>query len=77
MRDTIFKLGQTKLVLAITVIAIFLAVTFDAMIAEILQHNINPKEDYLRVAIIALLIAPSISWYLVGLLFELYKLEKN
>lgn len=77
MRHTIFKLGRTKLVLAITVISIFLAVTFDIMIAEVLGHNLKPKEDYLRVAIIALLIAPSISWYLVGLLFELYKLEKK
>lgn len=77
MRHTILKLGQIKLVFIITAIAIFLAITTDALIAEILRHNINPREDFLRAAIIPLLIAPFISWYLVGLLFELDKLEKK
>ncbi len=77
MRHKILKLGQIKLVFIITAIAIFLAITTDALIAEILHHNINPREDFLRAAIVPLLIAPFISWYLVGLLFELDKLEKK
>ena len=77
MRHTILKLGRIKLVFIITAIAIFLAITTDAVIAEILHHNLNPREDFLRAAIIPLLITPFISWYLIGLLFELDKLEKE
>ncbi len=77
MRHTILKLGQIKLVLIITVIAVFLAITTDILIAEILHHDISLTEDLLRAAIIPLLITPFISWYLVGLLFELVRLEQK
>ena len=77
MNQKILKLGRIKLVLMITVIAVFLAITTDALIAEILSHDINLTEDLLRAAIIPLLIAPVISWYLVGILYELERLEKK
>jgi len=51
--------------------------TTDALLAKILNHEFRASEDLLRAAIIPLLIAPFISWYLVGLLFELDHLEQK
>jgi predicted signal transduction protein with EAL and GGDEF domain len=51
--------------------------TTDALLAKILHHEFLASEDLLRAAIIPLLIAPFLSWYLVGLLFELDHLEQK
>jgi diguanylate cyclase (GGDEF)-like protein len=77
MKYEILKLSRIRLVLIITAIAVILAITTDMIIAHLLNHDIEPLEDLLRAAIIPLLIAPFISWYLVGLLFELDRLEKK
>jgi diguanylate cyclase (GGDEF)-like protein len=77
MKYEILKLSRIGLVLIITAIAVILAITTDMIIARLLNHDIEPLEDLLRAAIIPLLIAPFISWYLVGLLFELDRLEKK
>lgn len=77
MRHATLKFGRIKLVLIITVIAVLLAMTTDILLAKILNHEIIVSEALLRAAIIPLLIAPFISWYLVGLLFELDHLEQK
>ena len=77
MRHTILRFGRIKLVLIITVIAVLMAMATDTLLARILHHEFIVSEDLLRAAIIPLLIAPFISWYLVGLLFELDHLEQK
>jgi diguanylate cyclase (GGDEF)-like protein len=77
MKKQILKLGRNRLVLAITVTSTLMALVSDFTIAKVLGHNITPAEDLLRAAIIPFLIAPFVSWYLVGFLFELDKLEKK
>ncbi len=77
MRYKIQRLGRTKLVLIITALSLALAIIFDVFLARLLDHEISWSEDILRASIIPLLIAPFISWYLIGLLLELHHLEKE
>jgi len=77
MKQKILGLGRRRIVVIITLVSIFLAIVSDYFIAKLLGHNFSPSQDLLRAGIIPLLIAPFISWYLVGLLFELEKLEKE
>jgi len=77
MKHRVIELGRKKLVLIVTLVSVFMAIVSDFTIAKILGHNILISEDLLRAAIIPLLIAPFVSWYLLGLLFELEKLEKK
>ena len=58
-------------------IAIIMAIVLDIIIARLLGHSTLQAQDLIRASLIPLVIAPFISWYLVGLLIELNKMEKN
>lgn len=77
MRHSVIKLGRIKLIFIITAISTFLAISIDYTIAQILNHSFEMSEDLVRASIIPLVIAPFISWYLVGILFEIDSLEKK
>lgn len=70
MKNLILKLGRIKLVIIFTLIATVSALFLDMLIAKTLGHDINLSEDLLRAVIIPLLLAPTISWYLIGLFYD-------
>lgn len=76
MRYQIRRMGRPKLVIIITVVSVFLALLTDYTIAQTLNHTFLLQEDAIRAAIIPIIIAPFISWYLVGLIFELDRKER-
>ena len=75
MRRIIQKLGRVKVVIIITVIAFLLAVTIDSLLAKILLHQFKQSEAIIRALVISLIVAPTVSWYLIDSFFELDKLE--
>lgn len=76
MRYQIQSLGRPKLVVIITVVSLSLALVTDYLIAYFLKHEFLLMEDAVRASIIPLIIAPFVSWYLVGLIFELDRQER-
>jgi len=76
MRDIIIKLGRVKLVLAITAISVFLAVALNYLIAKVFNHSLY-MDDFLRAVLIPLVIAPLISWYLIGLVLTIDQVEQK
>lgn len=77
MRSELRKLGRVNLVINITLVSVFLAVLLNILLAEVFAHELNLKESLLRSGMIPLFIAPFVSWYLVGVLFDLDRLEKE
>ena len=77
MRQTIQKLGRVKLVFIITLIAFLLAALIDSIIAHSLDHQFKQSEAIIRALIISIVVAPIISWYLVGVFFQLDILEQK
>lgn len=70
------SLGRIKSTILITLVAITLAVILDILLGKILGVPIG-SQDLTKACLIALIIAPFISWYPLGLLFKLDKLKKE
>lgn len=77
MRQIIQKLGRVRVVIIITVASFLLAMVFNSLLANLLNHQFEQSEAAIRVSIISIILVPLISWYLTGAFFDLDKLEKN
>jgi len=78
MRRRLQSLGRGYLVILITVIAIALATGLNTTIVLLFTLNLEQLAiTNLKALVIALVVAPALSWHLVGLLFKLDKLEKK
>lgn len=77
MRKHIQKLSRPQLVFIITLVAVCSAVILDFTISSILNHQYIIEETIIRVVSIPLIITPFLSWYLVGFMFNLDRLEKK
>ncbi len=75
IRQYLRQIGRKRLVVLISMSALLLAVILDTLIASLLGHEFKFGEDGVRAFILPLIIAPVISWYLVGLLLRLESLE--
>ena len=74
MRKTIIHLGQIKVVILITIFSIIASVSIYVPIAYFMEGRIFISG--IIVSIVApMIIAPSISWYTMGLLIKLHNLE--
>ncbi|MBJ7549728.1 GGDEF domain-containing protein [Marinomonas ostreistagni] len=76
MRSIIQKLSRCKLVFLITLTALIMAICTDYGLAIFFGHEFN-FDDLTRATIIPLIIAPFVSWYLVGLIYRLDKTERR
>lgn len=77
MRLVVRRLGRVKLMLIITAISVVMAVILNLLISYIFNYETPIEQSVLRAAIIPLIIAPAVSWYLLGLLLDLDKLEEE
>jgi diguanylate cyclase (GGDEF)-like protein len=80
MRQIIVKLGRTKTTIIITILSIFLSVciTLLALYAlGLLAVNLNIFAGLLIAISAPLIVAPSISWIIIGLIFEIHELEED
>lgn len=77
MRIVVRRLGRVKLVLIITIVSVFMAVVLNFGISLLFDHDTPIEEGILRAALIPLVIAPAVSWYLLGLLLDLDQLEEK
>lgn len=75
MRLVIRRLGRFKLMLIITALSVMMSIALNLLISGLLYYQTPVIESITRAAIIPLLIAPVLSWYLLGLLVDLDKLE--
>jgi len=77
MRLVVRRLGRLKLMLIITAISVVMAVVLNLLISYIFDYQTPIEQSILRAALIPLIIAPVVSWYLLGLLLDLDKLEEE
>ena len=77
MKKLIQKIGREKTVLLITFISLVLAIVLDLLLAKVLQHQFIQTEIITRVVIITLILIPMASWHLLGVYFDLEKLEND
>ena len=75
MRKVIRKLGRIKLVLIITVITIILAELLAFLIPYTLGFPYVSPDTPVITALVTLIVTPIASWYLLGVLISLDKLE--
>ena len=74
MRKVIYKIGRVRVVILISMIAVLLAVGLN-YIFQLFQEDIFSHSSLLRAAVIPVIIAPILSWYLVGLFVRVIELE--
>lgn len=77
MKDWLLKLGKMNAVLIITAIAVALAMLLDVSVGYLLNHDMNISQGLVRAGVLAVLIAPLISWNLLDVFFEVDLLEKE
>ncbi|MDB4838122.1 GGDEF domain-containing protein [Marinomonas sp.] len=75
IRLMIRKLGRVGLVVTLTVLSTVLAVMMNFSLVGLLNLDYTPYEDITIITIITLILTPGLSWYLIGLFFEVDKLE--
>lgn len=76
MRKYLAKLGRIRLVALLTLLAMILAVLFNCIIL-LIQNNPITIDALIRSFIIPIIIAPLLSWALVGLYLRIDELEKQ
>ena len=77
MKHKILSLGRINFIILLTLLSCVLAILLDIIIAKLLNHEISWSEDLVRATIIPLLMTPGLSWFLIGLLFELNDLHEK
>lgn len=75
MREQIIKLGRLKLVAIITLVALGLTVALHGLLGQLFDNNVG--KALLNAGIVPLLVAPLVSWYLVGVFFEVNQQERR
>lgn len=76
MRKVIYKIGRIRIVILLSVIAVLLAVGLN-YIFQLFQEDSFSYSSLFRAAVIPVIVAPLLSWYLVGLFLRVIKLEKK
>ena len=80
MRQTFVKLGRLKSSILVTLVCIFYSIVITTSILFALGRKFNSVNTHigLLIAIIApLVVAPIISWFMIGLILEIHKLEEE
>ncbi|MDB4838120.1 GGDEF domain-containing protein [Marinomonas sp.] len=75
MRDLLRKIGRPRLVILFVVIASLLSIFIKYLLEKLFGFSFILFEEVIFILIAVSLIAPLLSWYLLGLLFELDELE--
>jgi diguanylate cyclase (GGDEF)-like protein len=78
LRNLIVRFGRVPTVLVVTVLSTVLAVILSGVVTLIIEGGYNTAsmtESYVISALVAIVVAPMASWYLVGLLIRLHTLE--
>jgi diguanylate cyclase (GGDEF)-like protein len=74
MREIVTKFGRNLVILIITLISIALSMLITYLVLEL--TNSSQKPTAMMISVLApLIIAPLVSWHIVGLLFEIDQLE--
>jgi len=74
MRNKIVKLGRSKIVGIITLISIAISILVYMVIGYLIEGNIAITGILIAI-IVSLIMAPLISWYMIGLLIKVHYLE--
>jgi predicted signal transduction protein with EAL and GGDEF domain len=80
MRNTVIKLGRVKTIIITTLISVFLSViitTLALYIFNLISISLNTFIGLLIAITAPLIVAPSLSWLLTGLIFKIHKLEEE
>ncbi len=76
LRQKVLLLGRAKVIIILTIMAMFIASMIDLFVAKFLgAHYIIG--DIVRTSLVVLIVTPFVSWYPISLLFELDRLEKK
>ncbi|WP_223669306.1 GGDEF domain-containing protein [Kangiella shandongensis] len=76
MKTILYKVGRIKLILIITLTALIMAVGLNFLFQSFQEVNFS-YTSLIRSALIPIIIAPVISWYLVGLFLQVIELEQT
>lgn len=77
MRKVVRRLGRIKLLLIISLASILMSISLNFMFSMLMNQQLPTGEGILKAGLIPLIIAPVVSWYLLGLLLDLDKLEEK
>jgi diguanylate cyclase (GGDEF)-like protein len=80
MRNTVVKLGRVKTIIITTLISVFLSVVITTLalyIFNLISISLNTFIGLLIAITAPLIVAPSLSWLLTGLIFKIHKLEEE
>jgi diguanylate cyclase len=78
LRQLILRLGRIQTVLALTVTSMLLAMGLTGVITVVIERSYSPSsvlQGLVTSALVAVIVVPIVSWYVVGLLFEVHGLE--
>lgn len=76
MKNILYKVGRVRLVLIITLTALAMAVGLNYFFQSVQEVNFS-YTSLIRAVLIPIVIAPVISWYLVGLFLRVIELEQT
>ncbi len=76
MRNKIEKIGRIKTVVLITIISIIASIILTFILMEIFNEGIS-QAIFATSIIVPAIIAPSVTWYIIGLLINIHQLEKE
>ncbi|MCF8177981.1 MAG: GGDEF domain-containing protein [Sulfuritalea sp.] len=76
MRKKIATLGRPRLLALITLVALIASVTISVVINKMLGRAVDGGGIFIAIAA-PIIIAPSIGWYLIGLMMRIHQLEEE
>jgi len=77
MKKIVLGMNRVKLIIVVTILTICSALLTDLIISKIFGFEIVLEEMLIKVSLIPLVVVPAVGWYLLGLIYELDKLEKR
>ena len=75
IRHCLRRLGRVGLVITLTVLSTALAYLLNFLFVELFDLTYIPLEDLILISSITFLVTPFLSWYLVGLFFQIDDME--
>ena len=76
MRQKITRLGRPRLLALITLVAVIGSVTITAVVNTLIGRTLDSGGVFIAIAA-PVILAPSIGWYLIGLMMRIHQLEEE
>lgn len=76
MRTKILKLKRIQVVMIVAIVSVFMSIGLSFLIAYFMGSPFD-EIQFVPAVLIPLIVSPFVSWYLIGLLFEIDRIEKT